>query len=319
LVRQILAFSRQAVYESKPVQIKHITKEALNLLRATLPTTIEIRQDIQSDSAVVADPTQIHQVLMNLCTNAGQAMEEKGGTLHVNLVDMQLDSDFTVKHPGIKPRPYIKLTVSDTGHGMAPDMLGKIFDPYFSTKEPGEGTGLGLSIVHGIVKSCGGTVTAYSEPERGSTFNVFLPVLEKKAEGGGRLDEPAPRGTERILFIDDEETLADMGKQMLESLGYEVTTRSDGMEALELFRSQPDRFDFVITDMTMPKLTGENLAIELMRIRPDIPVILCTGFSAKISEETAKALGIRAFLMKPFLKRDVAKTIRRVLDSQEEK
>ncbi|MDY6987588.1 MAG: response regulator [Thermodesulfobacteriota bacterium] len=316
LVRQILAFSRQANQESKPVQIKSITKEALKFLRATLPTTVEIRRAIQSDSAVLADPTQMHQVLVNLCTNATQAMAEKGGTLEVTLADVELDSNFALNHPDIEPGPYIKLSVTDTGHGMTPEVLNRIFDPFFTTREIGAGTGMGLSVVHGIVKSCGGAVTAYSEPGKGSTFSVYLPVIERQEKPGPRPEEPAPTGTERILFIDDEATLANMGKQMLESLGYEVTTRTDGTEALELFKSQPDRFDLVITDMTMPKMTGAELAPELMRIRPDIPVILCTGFSAKMDEEKSKAMGIRAFVPKPALKLDMAKNVRRVLDSQ---
>ena len=319
LVRQILAFSRQAEHKSSPVKVGLIVKEALKLLRASLPTTIGIHEDIQTDSAVLADPTQLHQVLMNLCANAGQAMEEKGGTLDVSLVDVALDSDFTAQHPGIIPGPYVRLTVSDTGHGMAPDVLGKIFDPYFSTKEPGEGTGLGLSLVHGIVKSCDGTITAHSEPEKGSTFNVYLPVIEREAEAEIGPDEPVPKGTERILFIDDEQVLVNIEKQMLESLGYEVTTKTDGIEALELFKAQPDIFDLVITDMTMPKVTGEDLAAELMRIRPDIPVILCTGFSARINKKRSMAMGIRAFVYKPVLRRDIAKAIRQVLDSRDKK
>ena len=318
LVKQILAFSRQAEQESRPVKVGLIVKEVLKLLRASLPTTIQIRQDIQSDSAVLADPTQIHQVLMNLCTNAGQAMEEKGGTLEVNLVDVEPEADFEVKHRGMKPGPYIKLTVNDTGQGMAPDMLDRIFDPYFSTKDTNEGTGLGLSVVHGIVKSCGGTVTANSKPGRGSTFDVFLPAIESEAEAETWPDEPAAKGTERILLIDDEEVVGNMGKQMLESLGYEVTTRTDGLEALELFKCHPDRFDLVITDMTMPKVTGEDLAAKLMEVRPDIPVILCTGFSAKINKQRAMALGIRAFVYKPVLRRQMATAIRQVLDSEEQ-
>jgi len=318
LVKQILAFSRQAEQESKPVQIRPILKEALKLLRATLPATIAIRQDIQSDSDVLADPTQLHQVLMNLCANAGQAMEAKGGILEVSLADVELDPDFTAEHPDTRPGPYTKLTVSDTGHGMTPEVLKRIFDPFFTTREVGKGTGMGLSAVHGIVKTCGGAVIAYSEPEKGSTFNVYLPVVERQGEPESVSDAPAPRGSERILFIDDEETLVHIGKQVLESLGYEVTTRTDGTEALELFKSQPDTFDLVITDMTMPEVTGVDLAQEFMKIRPAIPVILCTGFSAKMDEEKSKAMGIRAFVPKPALKLDMAKTVRRVLDSRQE-
>jgi PAS domain S-box-containing protein len=316
LVKQILAFSRQAEQEIGPVQIKLIVKETLKLLRASLPTTIEILQDIQSDSMVMADPTQIHQVLMNLCTNAGYAMQETGGTLEVSLTNVELDSHFTERYPDMAPGPHIRLTVSDTGHGMTPDVLDRIFDPFFTTKGLGEGTGMGLSVVHGIVKSFGGTITVYSEPGKGSTFHVYLPIVEdlkdeREIEATGLL----PTGNERILLIDDEKLLADIGKRILASLGYEVITRTSSIEALELFRAQPDRFDLVITDMTMPNMTGGELAREFMQIRPDIPIILCTGFSKLITEDKAKAMGIRELVMKPFAIRDMADTIRKVLDS----
>jgi signal transduction histidine kinase/CheY-like chemotaxis protein len=315
LVKQILTFSRQAEQEVGPFQIKLIAKEALKLLRASLPTTIEIRQDIQSDSTVLADPTQIHQVLMNLCTNAGYAMQETGGTLEVSLTNVELDSHFTGRHSDMAPGPHLRLTVSDTGHGMTPDVLERIFDPFFTTKGPGEGTGMGLSVVHGIVKSFGGTITVYSEPGKGSTFHVYLPIAEDlKDEGETEVIEPLPTGNERILLIDDEQPLVDIGKQMLERLGYEVITRTSSIEALELFRAQPDRFDLVITDMTMPNMTGDKLAMEIMKIRPDVPVILCTGFSPAITEEEANAWGIQALLEKPLLRHDLAKTIRQVLD-----
>ena len=232
LVQQILTFSRQTEQQLKPTQLSRIVKEALRLLRATLPKTIDIHQDIKSNGLVMADSTQIHQVMMNLCTNAGHAMEEKGGVLEVSLVDLELDSGFTTRYTDLKPGPHLQLTVSDTGHGMPPEVLSQIFDPFFSTKEKGHGTGLGLK------------------------------------------------------------------------------------EALALFRSQPDHFDLVITDQTMPNMTGDELAKELISLRPDIPIIICTGFSTKVNEETACKMGIKALVMKPLVMRDIAETIRKVLDKK---
>jgi PAS domain S-box-containing protein len=320
LVKQILAFSRKGEQERIPIQISPIVKEALKLLRSSLPTTIEIRQDIKSDTGIVeADPTQIHQIMMNLCTNASHAMRENGGILEVGIRNVEVGSwDSESGYLDMTPGNYLRLTISDTGQGMTPEVLDRIFEPYYTTKEKGEGTGLGLSVVHGIVKNYGGTITAYSEPGKGSTFHVYLPVIQEKAEVPG-IDEvvPIPTGNEHILFIDDEPALVEIDKQMLERLGYEVTTRTSSMEALELFRTKPDQFDLVITDMTMPHMTGERLANELMNIRSDIPVIICTGYSELISEEKAKEMGIRAFVMKPLVIRDLAKTVRGVLEGQE--
>jgi PAS domain S-box-containing protein len=349
LVKQILTFSRQTEDELRPVQVKLIVKEALKLLRASLPTTIEIRQNIQSDSVVLADPAQIQQVLMNLCTNAAHVMREEGGILEVSLSSAECgvrsaDLEKDDKHSafpgpdlthgrngvfqsrcaragrnrqsaiGLAPGPHLRLTVSDTGHGMTPDVMERIFEPFFTTKEVGEGTGMGLSVVHGTVKSLGGTITVDSQPGNGSTFRIYLPLAERELEPEVETEKAVPTGEERILFIDDEQVLANMGKQMLERLGYEVASRTSSIEALELFRAQPDRFDLVITDMTMPNMTGEKLAAEIMNIRPDIPIILCTGFSEHISEEKAKEMGIRTFVMKPLARRDLAGTIRKVLD-----
>jgi PAS domain S-box-containing protein len=310
LVKQILTFSRQTAHDLKPIQVKLIVKEVLKLLRATLPTTIDIRQDIQSDSIVMADPIHIHQILMNLCTNASQAIQEKGGILEVSLADIEIDA----RDADLLPGTYLKLTVSDTGEGMTSEVMGRIFEPYFTTKGKGEGTGMGLAVVHGIVKSCGGTIRVYSKPGNGSTFHVYLPVKKTKANAEVSVEVSLPTGTERILFIDDEQSVVNMGKQLLESLGYNVVTRTSSVEALEAFRVQSDSFDLVITDMTMPNMTGEKLAIEIMKVRPDIPVILCTGFSPVITEEKAKALGIRAFIMKPILRDKIAVKIRDVLD-----
>ena len=319
LVRQILTFSRQGgKVENKPLQVKLIVKEVLKLLRPSLPTTIEIYENIHSDSLVLADPTQIHQILMNLCTNAAHAMRE-GGILEVGLADLSLDSAFTSKHPEIEPGLFIRLIISDTGHGMTPDVLNQIFDPFFTTKASGEGTGMGLAVVHGIVKSHGGAITVYSEPEKGTTFNVFFPVIKREAQEETRIEETLPTGTERILFVDDDLPLVSIGKDILESLGYQVESRTSSIEALELFKAMPEKFDLVITDMTMPNLRGDQLAKQLMEVRPDIPVILCTGFSPEINEEKSQSIGIRAFVFKPLLKYDMAKTIRKVLDEAKRK
>ncbi|MCG7853379.1 MAG: ATP-binding protein, partial [Methanosarcinaceae archaeon] len=297
-----------------PIQVKLVVKESLKLLRASLPTTIEIRQNIKSDSLIMGDPTQIHQIMMNLCINAGHAMQAKGGVLEVNLTDLELDLASGAGYPDLNSGHYLQLTVSDTGHGMRPEVAEQIFDPFFTTKGPGEGTGLGLSVVHGIVKSHGGDIHAYSEPGEGTTFKVLFPAVERLKEPEPREERPIPVGTEHILFIDDEPSLAKMGHQILESLGYKVTSRTSSVEALELFKAQPDRFDLVITDMTMPHMTGKELSAKLMKIRPDIPIILCTGFSSRINEEKVSAIGIQAFVMKPILRRTMAETIRRVLD-----
>jgi PAS domain S-box-containing protein len=315
LVRQILAFSRQSDQELKPLEISPIIKETLKLLRASLPSTINIKQHMGANlGTVMTDPTQVNQILMNLCTNAAHAMGKNGGTLEVNLEKVGNGTDVGVRFPGLSPGPYVKLTVSDNGHGMAPEVKERIFDPYFTTKEKGEGTGLGLAMVHGIVKSHGGTITVYSEPEMGATFHVYLPINETETDQATGSEETIPTGSERILFVDDEQPIVDIAKQMVEQLGYSMVTRTSSLEALELFRAKPDEFDLVITDMTMPNMTGEELANELMFIRPDIPIILCTGFSRSVTEKKAKAMGIQAFILKPILRQELAETIRRVLD-----
>ena len=316
LVKQILAFSRQVRQERKPIQLKPIAKEGLKFLRASLPATIEIHQDIQSDALVMADPTQIHQIIMNLCTNAEHAMREQGGVLSVKLADVQLQTDFTAEHPELKPGPYLELTVSDTGYGIPAHNLDRIFDPFFTTKETGVGTGMGLSVVHGIVSSYKGAIIASSEEGEGSTFSVYLPIIERQLEEQSAAQEPLPTGTEHILFVDDEPALENIGKQILQSLGYRVTTRTSSLEALELFKAKSSQFDLVVTDMSMPNMSGDVLSAELMKIRPDIPIILCTGYSTKISDESAKGIGIKAFVYKPIVRSDLAKSIRSVLDEQ---
>ncbi len=320
LVKQILTFSRKAELERRPLAIAPIVKEAVKLLRSSLPTTIEIRLEVAlppDGGIVVADPTQIHQVLMNLCTNAAHAMRPRGGILTVNLSQVEVDASLVRRHPDLRPGPYVRLAVSDTGHGMDAAVMDRIFDPYFTTKGVGEGTGLGLSVVQGIVKSCGGAISVYSEAGRGTSFHVFLPRVEEEIAPQAREVEVLPTGDERILFVDDERPLVDLGKEMLESLGYSVSVNTNSLEALETFRAQPDAFDLVITDMTMPGLTGKELAKELMSIRSDIPIILCTGFSDLINEKQAEEIGIREFLMKPYVIASLAQTIRKVLERRE--
>ena len=315
LVNQILTFSQ----ERKVIDIIPTVKEALKLLRSSLPSTIEIRQDIAippEKGIILADPTQIHQVLMNLCTNAAHAMRDKGGILSVSLSSVEADAYLVSRYPDLEPGPYVRLTVGDTGHGVDPSILERIFDPYFTTKGPGEGTGMGLAVVQGIVKRHGGMITVHSEIGKGTTFHALFPRIEQEIVPEATAAEALPLGSERILFIDDEKPLVDLGKGMLESLGYSVTTKTSSLEALEAFRAEPDAFDLVITDVTMPSMTGIELAKELMAIRPDIPIILCTGFSELINEKRAKEMGIQEFVMKPFVIGKHAKTIRKVLEQK---
>jgi PAS domain S-box-containing protein len=318
LVKQILVFSRMKQHEERtPVEIAPIIDEALKLLRASLPSTIEIRQNTEIEtSTVLADPTEIHQLVVNLCTNAAHAMEESGGILEVGLTEAVIDPRAAGAPPDLGPGRYLRLSVSDTGHGIDAASLERIFDPYFTTKEVGKGSGLGLAVVHGIVKRHEGAITVNTDPGIGTRFHVYFPKLEsmpvKEVDG---VEIPLPKGTERILFVDDEEILVEMGNSMLQWLGYEVSATTSSLQALELFAAHPDGFDLVITDYTMPYMTGADLAEEMMRIRSDIPVILCTGFSDRITEEKARHMGIRAFAMKPLDMVSIAETVRRVLDN----
>ncbi|MDM8526148.1 response regulator [Desulfococcaceae bacterium HSG8] len=317
LVKQILAFSRHSDQKNKPLKIEIILKEVLKLSRATLPATIEIRQDIQNECGMVmADTTRIHQIVMNLITNAFHAMEDKGGTLTIAL----RKGDFTRENlpaPELSPGPYICLTVTDTGIGMDAATREKIFDPYFTTKEVNKGTGLGLSVVHGIVKTYNGRIVLESEPGRGTSFQVFLPRVMSEAENkAGTQKISARTGNERILLIDDEESITCMLRLMAERLGYQVTTHCSSTEALECFRSGPDNFDIVITDMTMPDMTGDRLSVELKKLRSDIPIILCTGYSEKIANHKAYEIGVDMVLMKPIVRNDLANAVRDVLDNR---
>lgn len=318
LVGQILTFSRRTDTELRPLDISTTIKEALKLLRSTLPTTIEMDHYIENDLALVlADPTQIHQIIMNLCTNANHAMEPKGGKLEVRLTKATLKQRDTVLLKDLQPGNYLKLTVSDTGCGMLPDIKATIFDPYFTTKDLGEGTGLGLSVVHGIVKEYGGDITVDSTPEKGSTFTIFFPTVTRKAHADkSRVTEFLPRGNERILIIDDEPSILKICSRLLERQGYTITTENDSERALARFTETPDAYDLVLTDVTMPKLTGDQLARKLLSIRPGIPIILCTGYTKLISKEQALEMGIYALINKPVVRNQLVTEIRNALDSR---
>ncbi|MFC1891570.1 PAS domain S-box protein [Thermodesulfobacteriota bacterium] len=317
LVKQILTFSRKSEEKRIAIKITPILKGVLKMLRSSIPTTIDIQQNLEATSdTVFADPTQIHQVLLNLGTNAAHAMREKGGILEVSLVQEDLDSVAAAQHSDLTPGSYVKLTVRDTGTGIDGETMQKIFEPYFTTKSIGDGTGMGLSIVHGIVKSYGGDITVESELGKGATFNVYLPRIEEEVASTEEPLVQLPKGSERVLFVDDENVSADVMQLMLENLGYKVTARTSSIEALEAFKNDPNGFDLVITDMTMPNMTGKDLAKEIMSIRSGMPIILCTGFSEQIDESRAKEMGISAYLMKPIVMRDMANTIREVLDKR---
>ncbi len=314
LVTQILSFSRSGSTEIRPIDMSPLIAEGLRLLRAALPSTIEIRQQISSPlPAILAHPTQIHQILINLCTNAAHAMRAHGGVIEVTLEGLAITPAMATLHPDLAPGKFVKLTVADTGSGFAPEIGKRIFDPFFTTKKPGEGTGLGLSVVYGIIKSYGGAITVQSELGKGSAFSVYLPALDTPMEDH-QMGQPAiHRGAGRVLLVDDEAMLVAIGQELIEGLGYEVTGATDSRNALNLVRAQPDRFDLVITDMTMPGMTGTDLSRELLLIRPELPIILLTGFSELITEERARQMGIRGFAQKPLTQERMANLISQVL------
>ena len=314
MVKQILAFSRQNKQERKPIQVAHIAKEAVKMLRASLPSTISIQQHIEKDTSVIeADPTQIHQVIMNLCTNAAHAINEKDGVLEIHLGNIDLDQKAAADIPGLKTGSYLQLSVKDSGEGIHPEAQPHIFNPYFTTKEKDKGTGLGLAVVQGIVKSNNGAVTVESEVGKGTAFHVYLPTIKRKFTANKEISTPLPMGCEHILLVDDEQPLVEIGRQMLERLGYSVATRTSSIEALALFKADPDRFDLVITDIVMPNMTGDKLAKKIIDIREDIPVVLCTGYSEKFTHQNASEMSIHNFLMKPLVMRDLANTVRQAL------
>ncbi len=316
LVKQILAFSRQSEGERLPVKLAPIIAETLKMLRAALPTTIAIEQEIDSKiGAVLANPTQIHQILMNLCTNACHAMGNRGGKLSVSLKKLtDSEKDILFKNEKM-PGAFVQLSVRDTGTGIVPEIQSRIFDPYFTTKAVGKGTGMGLAMVHGIVQSYGGFVTCESRVGEGTVFRIALPMVDADAGQNNNVIEAIPTGEEHILLIDDEVMLVEMGKAMLEKLGYRVTTRIDGFSALATFRDDPGEFDLIVTDQTMPGMAGSELARALLQIRPDLPIILCTGYSSFVSEEEAEAVGIKGFALKPLTARDMGTLVRKTLDA----
>ncbi|MCF6266410.1 MAG: ATP-binding protein [Desulfuromusa sp.] len=322
LVKQFMTISRQSEQPEKIIQIGEIIEECYSLLRSTLPTTIELRKSIDTESGLIAaDPTQINQVIMNLCTNAGHAMSEKGGTLDINLSDVSLTADDMARYPGLKPGEYIKLIVADTGHGMSRDVLDRIFDPFYTTKEQGKGTGLGLAIVHGIIKNHRGHISVNSVLNVGTTFVILLPRVDGSQKGVEKTAVSKQiEGKGHLLFVDDEVDYVAGMKIGLERLGYLVTAETDCRKTLELFRQNPDAFDMLITDQTMPHMTGVMLAQEILNIRPDLPIILCSGSSPEsdtaVSPAKAKAAGISEVLMKPVERSEINRVIQRLMATE---
>ncbi|MCX5904507.1 MAG: PAS domain S-box protein [Proteobacteria bacterium] len=314
LVKQILAFSRKAEEDREPLEIKRAVTEAIRMLRSTLPATIEIRENITSDAWIMGSVIQMHQVLLNLCTNAFHAMRERGGVLGIDLSDVNIDAGNINVSNDMMSGDYVKLSVIDNGTGIAPEIMNRIYDPFFTTKEVGEGTGMGLSVVYGIIKSHGGDISMESEPGKGTTFHILLPRIEKKAAEKEHVEQTVPRGTEQILLVDDEAIIVEVGQKMLEMLGYRVTGVKGSIEALEIFKKGPDAFDLVITDYTMPKMDGYELAQKMMAVRPGMPIIMNTGYNETISQEKALAAGISEFLLKPLNLKKLGEVVRRVLD-----
>ena len=319
LVEQILTFSRQQEQDRKPVQLQEVIAEALKLLRASLPATIEIAAEIDEQApAVLADASQMHQVLMNLATNAAQAMNG-AGRLEIQLRAHATVEEFGAARLELPPHRYIQLRVRDTGCGMEEATLERIFEPFFTTKAPGQGTGLGLSVVHGIVTSHRGAIHVDSQPGLGTTFDLFLPAQDVQAPELEAPQDSVPLGHgERVLFVDDEAPLAFLGKELLERAGYRVIPKTDPLEALAAFRAEPEGYDLVVTDLTMPNLTGTDLARDLLQLRADLPIVLATGFAGLMTAATAQALGIRELLLKPTSFRSLAESAHRVLAQEKE-
>ncbi|OGQ87408.1 MAG: hypothetical protein A2512_01595 [Deltaproteobacteria bacterium RIFOXYD12_FULL_56_24] len=318
LIKQILTFSRQREHEPNPLQLQYLVKEALKLLRATLPTTIAINEQIHMQcSSVLADSTEIHQIIMNLGTNAYHAMREKGGALSVKLDEIEVDQALVNETPELIPyKKYVRLIVTDTGHGMDQETRQRIFEPYFTTKEKGEGTGLGLAIIHGIITSCQGAISVRSSLGEGATFTLFFPVLEQTIpllEGAEKAENVLPRINARVLFVDDAERNVTLGESVLKQIGCTVMALTDSREALDVFGAVPEKFDLVITDQTMPHLTGLELAKKMLAIRKDIPIIMLTGHSDLVDEQRAKAVGIAKFLMKPISMEEIAQAMGEIL------
>ena len=317
LVKQILAFSRHSEHKREPLQFSIILKEALKLIRASIPSTIKIRSHIKTEHGIIlADATQIHQVIMNLVTNSSHAMKEKGGFLNISLKDITLEPEDIFFYQNLKPGDYLKFTVEDTGYGIKPEIIERIFDPYFTTKKQGEGTGMGLAVVHGIVRSHGGEIKVYSEAGKGTAFHILLPCIESDIEVREEAESPLYGKGESVLFVDDERALVDIGRQILTRLGYRVIVTDSSPEALEYFRNEPQKFSLIITDQTMPEITGMDLIKEIKTINPSTPVILCTGFGDNINKIKLEQYNIDDFILKPVTIKKLADSIRKVLNHE---
>jgi len=319
LVRQILTFSHQTEYEKKPLKLKQIITEVIALLRASISTNIHIKKDLQSNAYILADQTQMHQIIMNLCTNAWHSMKETGGTLCITLKDIVISSKDLLNLPGLIPGRYLMLSVQDSGCGIRPDIIEKIFDPYFTTKGKDKGTGLGLSIVHGIVTKLNGAITLDSRIGKGSTFSIYLPSFDTPDKVKQAKELPLLGNNETILFVDDEPFQTEMAEQILNRLGYQVVTCNDGIQALDIFTHKKDLFDLVITDMIMPNITGDHLSEKILELRPDIPILLCSGYSDDISPGRLEKIGITQYLMKPVSMMELAESVHGALQKRRKK
>jgi CheY-like chemotaxis protein len=316
LVKQILTFGRESENEKQALMIRPIVREALKMFRATMPANIELRENIESKSSkVMANVNQIHQILLNLCTNAVHAMEENGGILEVSLDDIDVQEDCTIDGTLVKKGSYVRLKTSDTGKGISKDIIDRIFEPFFTTKQVGKGTGMGLSVIHGIMKKCDEAIGVQSEPGKGTSFSIFCPRLESEdnsdqASSGESDENPMAK----ILLVDDEKSLVDVTGKILERKGYSVVSKTGSIDALEAFRTDPDSFDLVITDHKMPHMTGAQLAKELIGIKNNISIIMCTGFSETLGPDEAKSIGIKQYLMKPVTIADLDQAIEQTLN-----
>jgi len=313
----LLSFSRKTDEKNKPLNMVPVIKASMKMLRTAIPSSVQFSQHISDEPCnIMGDASQINQIVMNLVTNAADAMSEKGGVLNVTLENTILQEEKTCFDWVLSPGPYVRLRMRDTGEGIEPKIMDRIFEPYYTTKEIGKGTGMGLSVIHGIVKRHGGGILVESEAGKGTVFEIYFPALEETA-----LEEKEPEGeikggSERILFVDDEQSMVDLNHQRLERLGYQVKSTTKPVEALEWFRVDPDQFDVIITDMTMPQMTGDRLTKEILKIRPEMPVIICTGYSERMSEKDAEALGAQKYIEKPVGIQNLAAALREVLEGK---
>ncbi len=314
LVHQILTFSRQVETRRHPARVSAVIQETLGLLRASLPATVKMEQTFpEAGDTIMIDPTQLHQIVLNLCSNAEYAMRDIGGLLTIGVDTVAIDHTLSPALSALPYGSYVRVTIRDTGHGMTPDIMERIFDPFFTTKEVGEGTGMGLAVVHGIVVQAGGEITADSTPGEGTTFALYFPRVQEDEVSSINDPNTLPCGTGRLLLVDDEILLTQGVHKLLEQLGYEVVSCTSSLKALDIFRGDPYSFDLLITDQTMPQMTGDKLAQAVRRIRTDMPIILCTGFSHTMDRDKARELGVDAFCLKPLTIRELGGTIQRVL------